>query len=151
MTDLIKLIKKTIHRNYKLAETLSAGVGFHYGNMPLAIRNGIEELFKTGDIKFLVCTSMLIEGVNLPAKTIYMRGPQKGKSIPMNEMDFRNLAGRAGRQGKEFQGNIICVDADDASVWKTPVPQSRKKYPIQSSIERIYKENQDDFLNYIFC
>lgn len=149
VTDLIKLIKKTIHRNYKLAETLSAGVGFHYGNMPLAIRNGIEELFKTGDIKFLVCTSTLIEGVNLPAKTIYMRGPQKGKSIPMNEMDFWNLAGRAGRQGKEFQGNIICVDADDAGVWKTPVPQSRKKYPIQSSIERIYKENQDDFLNYI--
>ena len=48
--ELIKLIRRTIHPNYALIETLKAGVAFHYGNMPLSVRNEIEELFKAGNI-----------------------------------------------------------------------------------------------------
>lgn len=147
--ELIKHIKKTIHPNYTLVEVLKAGVAFHYGNMPLSVRNEIEELFKSGDISFLVCTSTLIEGVNLPAKSIYIRGPQKGKNIPMNEMDFWNLAGRAGRQGKEFQGNIICLDADDDNVWKNGTPLERKKYFIKGTVESIVENKSQELLDYI--
>ena len=147
--ELIKLIKKTIHPNYALAETLKGGVAFHYGNMPLAIRNEIEELFKTGEISFLVCTSTLIEGVNLPAKTIFVRGPQKGHNQPMNEIDFWNLAGRAGRQGKEFQGNIVCLDAGDESVWTNGTPKSRKKYVIKSTIDEIIETRRPELIEHI--
>lgn len=149
ISDLIKLIRKTIHPNYALTETLKAGIAFHYGNMPLAIRNEIETLFKLGDISFLVCTSTLIEGVNLPAKSIFIRGPKKGNNVPMDEMDFWNLAGRAGRQGKEFQGNIYCLDAGNNSVWKNGTPNERKKYRIKSTIDTIIETQQDDLLNYI--
>lgn len=147
--ELIKHIKKTIHPNYSLVESLKAGVAFHYGNMPLSIRNEIEELFKAGEISFLVCTSTLIEGVNLPAKSIYIRGPQKGRNNPMNEMDFWNLAGRAGRQGKEFQGNIICLDATDNDVWKNGVPTERKKYRIKSTVDLIVETKSTALINYI--
>lgn len=147
--DLIKLVKKTIHPNYTLAEVLKAGVAFHYGNMPLGIRNEIEELFKMGDITFLVCTSTLVEGVNLPAKSIYIRGPQKGKNKPMSEMDFWNLAGRAGRQGKEFQGNIICLDATDYSVWKNGIPLERKKYSIKATVDTIVEIKSKELISYI--
>ena len=149
VTDLIKHIKKTVHRNYALAEVLKAGVAFHYGNMPLSIRNEIEELFKIGDISFLVCTSTLVEGVNLPAKSIFIRGPQKGKNTPMNEMDFWNLAGRAGRQGKEFQGNIICLDAMDETVWKNGTPMLRKKYMIKGTVDNLVETKSADLINYI--
>lgn len=147
--DLIKLIIKTIHPNYALIETLKAGVAFHYGNMPLAIRNEIEDLFKIGDISFLVCTSTLIEGVNLPAKSIFVRGPKKGQNTPMNEIDFWNLAGRAGRQGKEFQGNIFCLDAGDDRVWVNGTPQERKKYLIKSTVDIIVENKTDELLRYI--
>ncbi len=147
--ELIKLVKKTIHPNYTLVEVLKAGVAFHYGNMPLGVRNEIEELFKNGDISFLVCTSTLIEGVNLPAKSIYIRGPQKGKNTPMNEMDFWNLAGRAGRQGKEFQGNIICLDATDDAVWKNGTPFERKKYLIKGTVESIIENKSQELISYI--
>ncbi|MBD3844054.1 MAG: DEAD/DEAH box helicase, partial [Campylobacterales bacterium] len=63
--DLINLIKKTIHPDYTLAKVLSKGVAFHYGNMPLLIRQEIENLFKAGELKYLICTSTLLEGVNL--------------------------------------------------------------------------------------
>lgn len=147
--ELIKLVKKVIHPNYALAEVLKSGVAFHYGNMPLGIRNEIEELFKLGDITFLVCTSTLVEGVNLPAKSIFIRGPQKGKNIPMNEMDFWNLAGRAGRQGKEFQGNIICLDATDDSEWKSGVPTERKKYHIKTTIDEVVDSSAEELISYI--
>lgn len=147
--DLIKLIKKTIHPNYVLCDVLKAGIAFHYGNMPLAIRNEIEDLFKSGEVAFLVCTSTLIEGVNLPAKSIFIRGPKKGPRTPMDEMDFWNLAGRAGRQGKEFQGNVFCLDADDPSVWKNGTPTERKKYTIKSTIDKIIETQQEDLCCYI--
>lgn len=147
--NLIALVKKCVHPNYVLAEVLKEGVAFHYGNMPLIIRNEIEDLFKNGDITFLICTSTLIEGVNLPAKSIYIRGPKKGKSNPMSEMDFWNLAGRAGRQGKEFQGNIVCLDTDDPNVWKNGIPSQRKKYLIKSTIDSIIENNFDELLKYI--
>lgn len=147
--ELVKLIRKTIHPDYSLIETLKAGVAFHYGNMPLAVRNEIEDLFKIGDITFLVCTSTLIEGVNLPAKSIFIRGPRKGHDMPMAEMDFWNLAGRAGRQGKEFQGNIFCLDAEDDRVWINGTPAERKKYKIKSTIDTIVTTHRSDLLEHI--
>ena len=147
--ELIKLVKKVVHQNYVLAEVLKSGVAFHYGNMPLGIRNEIEDLFKMGHITFLVCTSTLVEGVNLPAKSIFMRGPQKGKNIPMSEMDFWNLAGRAGRQGKEFQGNIICLDATDDSAWKSGVPTERKKYHIKTTVDEVVEGSAMELISHI--
>lgn len=147
--DLIDLSAKSINKKYSLNVVLSRGVGFHYGNMPLLIKAEIERLFKSGKLKFLVCTSTLIEGVNLPAKSIFMRGPKKGKGRPLSEIDFWNLAGRAGRQGKEFQGNVICVDPNVDRVWSEPPPTSRKKYNISRTVDEIITHDSEQLLKYI--
>lgn len=130
LADLADLARKCVHKSYRLAPLVEAGIAFHYGNMPSLIRLEVERLFKTGKIKFLVCTSTLIEGVNLSCRTIVVRGPRKGKKTPMEPQDFWNLAGRAGRWGDEFQGNIICIDAADKKAWPSGVPQ-RTRYPIR--------------------
>ncbi len=122
---LIDLVRRYVHPRYALVNALARGVAFHYGNMPLLIRTEIERLFKDGSIKFLVCTSTLVEGVNLPCKSIFVRGPHKGRGKPMNDTDFWNLAGRAGRLGKEFQGNVVCIDPHNQSVWKVPCPSGK--------------------------
>lgn len=148
-TALRDLARKTIHEDYALAETVPFGVAFHYGNMPLIIRSEIERLFRAGKLRYLVCTSTLIEGVNLPATSIFVRGPQKGVGKPMNEIDFWNLAGRAGRQGKEFQGNIICVDARVPGVWKSPPPTYRRRYVIERNTRRVLTKRGDALVDYI--
>lgn len=129
LAQLAELARKGVHREFRLAPLVESGVAFHYGNMPSLIRIEIERLFRSGKIKFLVCTSTLIEGVNLSCRTIVVRGPRKGKGHPMEPHDFWNLAGRAGRWGDEFQGNIVCIDAEDCRVWPTGVP-NRSRYPI---------------------
>ena len=149
LDELIKLIKKTIHTRYDLVTTLKRRIAFHYGNMPLIIKNEIERLFKAGCIKFLVCTSTLMEGVNLPAKSIFVRAPQKGRNIPMNAVDFWNLAGRAGRQGKEFQGNIICIDTNNHDLWEGTLYRTKTKYPISSSVENVLKSKGNEIIQYI--
>ena len=149
LEELIKLVKKTIHVRYDLVTALKRRIAFHYGNMPLIIKNEIEKLFKAGCIKYLVCTSTLMEGVNLPAKSIFVRAPQKGRNIPMNAVDFWNLAGRAGRQGKEFQGNIICIDTNNHDLWGDTLYRTKKKYPINSSVENVLVNKPHEIIQYI--
>ncbi|WP_127754305.1 DEAD/DEAH box helicase [Devosia sp. 1566] len=136
LTDLADLARKGIHKSYILAPLVERGVAFHYGNMPSLIRLEIERLFRSGKIRFLVCTSTLIEGVNLSCRTIVVRGPRKGAGHPMEAHDFWNLAGRAGRWGDEFQGNIICVDASNTEAWPTGVPD-RARYPIRRETDSV--------------
>ncbi len=147
LADLADLARKCVHRSYRLAPLVEAGVAFHYGNMPSLIRLEVERLFKTGKLKFLVCTSTLIEGVNLSCRTIVVRGPRKGKKTPMEPQDFWNLAGRAGRWGDEFQGNIICIDAFDEKVWPSGVPQ-RTRYPIRRETDTALSK-LDELIAYI--
>lgn len=146
---LTELAGKVIHQDYALSQTVPAGVAFHYGNMPLIIRSEIERLFRSGELRCLVCTSTLIEGVNLPARSIFVRGPQRGRGKPITPVDFWNLAGRAGRQGKEFQGNVVCIDPGDVSIWKTPPPTERAQYSIVPSTERILRERAQPLVAYI--
>lgn len=145
INDLIKLIKKTIHKDYALAKVLTKRIAFHYGNMPLLIRQEIERLFIIGEIKYLICTSTLLEGLNLPAKSIYIYNPTRGKQNPLNQNDFWNLAGRAGRWGKEFSGNIICINPDSWNIKPNP---HKHKQKIVRALD-IIEKNSIELIDYI--
>ena len=136
LAALAELARKGVHQKYQLAPLVERGVSFHYGNMPSLIRMEVERLFREGKIRFLACTSTLIEGVNLSCRTIVLRGPRKGKGKPMEPHDFWNLAGRAGRWGNEFQGNIICIDPNNKTAWPGGVPQ-RARYPIERETDAV--------------
>lgn len=145
IAELIELVKSTVHKQYVLAKVLSKGIAFHYGNMPLLIRNEIERLFCNGKIEYLVCTSTLLEGVNLPAKSIIIRKPSRGKNNPLNQNDFWNLAGRAGRLGKEYSGNIFCIEP---SKWNVQPQPNKTKQEIKRALN-IIENKGDELLNYI--
>ncbi len=145
--DLRELVQRTIHAQYALATVLQRGVAFHYGNMPLLVRSEIERLFRNGTLQYLVCTSTLLEGVNLPCRNLFARNPKKGNGNPMSAADFWNLAGRAGRWGKEFQGNIVCVDASRPERWPE-LPTTRERQPIVRAT-RAALDHVDSVISYI--
>ncbi|MCD2499076.1 DEAD/DEAH box helicase [Microbacterium nymphoidis] len=107
---VIKFAKEHIHKDYFLADTLAHGVAFHHGKMPQEVRERVEECFSDPDspLRFVVCTSTLLEGVNLPAKNIFVLNDTHGPA-GFGKIDFENLAGRAGRLTYDFSGNVICV------------------------------------------
>lgn len=131
--DLARLVKESVHPVYPLGETLLKGVGIHYGDMPEISRREQERLFDEGKLSFLVCTSTLLEGVNLPCRNLYIWGPRQGHGKTMTEHTFWNLAGRAGRWGREFAGNIFCVDVFDEKQWPTGPPARRYAQQIDHS------------------
>ncbi|SEJ79061.1 Helicase conserved C-terminal domain-containing protein [Pseudomonas linyingensis] len=131
--DFIQFIKAEIHPDYPLVETLERGIAFHYGDMPSIVRAGVEDLFKSGEVRFLCCTSTLLQGVNLPAKHIVIENPHSGNS-PMSRSDFLNLSGRAGRLLHEFHGNIWCVRPSD---WKEESYVGDNLQEIKASMERL--------------
>lgn len=147
LSALAELSRKGVHPSFRLASLVERGVAFHFGNMPSLLRLEIERLFRSGKIRFLVCTSTLVEGVNLSCRTIVVRGPRKGQGNPMEPHDFWNLAGRAGRWGDEFQGNIVCLDPKDETAWPHGVPL-RARYPIKRESDAVLGAG-DGLLDYL--
>ncbi|WP_082033730.1 DEAD/DEAH box helicase [Pseudomonas sp. PI1] len=131
--DFINFIRSEIHEEYPLARTLEQGIAVHYGDMPSIVRTGIEELFKSTEIRFLCCTSTLLQGVNLPAKHIVIENPHSGDK-PMTRSDFLNLSGRAGRLLQEFHGNIWCIRPSD---WSEASYTGEKLQEIKSSMSKL--------------
>lgn len=116
--EVIKLIDERIHHQYYLKKCLNKGIAYHFGGIPEEIKLRIENLYKQGLIKFLFCTSTLLEGVNLPAKNIFILSEKIGDG-KMSDIDFWNLAGRAGRLRKDISGNIFCVNLyNQSGYWK---------------------------------
>ena len=114
---VVRQIRTYIHKEYYLGEFLNRGIGYHYGTLPQIIRNKVELLFKQREINFMFCTSTLLEGVNLPAKNVFILNNRVHGNSFFKPIDFWNLAGRAGRLKLELSGNIICLRETEKE-WK---------------------------------
>ncbi len=144
--ELSSFAKETVHSTYRLADTVLSGVGFHYGRIPTLLRQAIEDAFTQGHLDYIVCTSTLLQGVNLPARNIFMNNPHKGDDRPIESVDFWNLAGRAGRLGREFQGNVFLIDYDQ---WDAKPLSGPKDQPVTPSLEQSIVEQSDALIRYI--
>ncbi len=137
--EVISVIKEHLHEKYYLIDCLRKGVAFHFGNLPQRIREKVEVLFVDKVIDYVFCTSTLLEGVNLPAKNIFILSNAIGLK-KFTDVDFWNLAGRAGRLTKELSGNIICTRVENKrNRWENPekdlaVVKNKQISPISSSI-----------------
>lgn len=91
--------------------TLCAKIGVfaHSGNTPYGLRVAIEYAMQKNLIKFVICTSTLAQGVNLPIRYLIVTSIyQAGQKIKIR--DFHNLIGRAGRSGMHTEGSILFAD-----------------------------------------
>ena len=69
---------------------------------------------RQGDIRLVICTTTLAEGVNLPIRTLVLYSVQRrqktGQPEKLLARDIKNLVGRAGRAGSTTKGLVICVN-----------------------------------------
>lgn len=131
LEKLSSFVAEHIHPEFKLAQVLRKGVGVHYGRLPTTISKAVEEYFDDGHIKYLVCTSTLLQGVNLPARNIFLKNPKKGKKGPLEANEFWNLAGRAGRLKRDTHGNVFLVDYED---WDSQPVSDQQTTDVEPSI-----------------
>lgn len=114
LQDLVDFVSEFVHDDYYLIDCLKKGVAFHHGRMPQQVRDRVEQMFSSPEsrLRYVFCTSTLLEGVNLPAKNIFVLTELHGRSS-FDLLDFENLIGRAGRLTREFSGNVICIRSDE--------------------------------------
>lgn len=149
LKELAKYIKDHLHPKFSLALFLEKGIAFHYGNLPSNVRIGLEDEFKNGKIKYIICTSTLLEGVNMPAKNIFIENPHKGKEhtdMPLSKHEFWNLAGRAGRLTKDFYGNVFLVNYRS---WGDDLIKGEKERVVESALSSTIHDRYDEIKNYL--
>lgn len=131
--DLVAFIKEHIHPEYHLIHMVEKGVAFHYGQMPSLLREAIENAFRNGSIKFLVCTTTLFQGINLPARNVFIDTPARGRGDKqlLDPALLWNFAGRAGRMTKDIVGNVFLVDYDS---WSQQPMDKFTKFTIKSAL-----------------
>ncbi|MAF68668.1 MAG: RNA helicase [Micavibrio sp.] len=117
LEEAASYIEEFIHKDFSLAKNLRKEVAFHYGPLPSSVRVMIENLVKDNRIKFIACTSTLAEGVNLPAKNLFLSNPiqpvQYASPERLEDVKINNITGRAGRMLSHFSGNIFLIDPDN--------------------------------------
>ncbi|RAK70775.1 hypothetical protein DLM85_06940 [Hymenobacter edaphi] len=103
--EIIEWIEENLNNEWLLIEALQKGIGFHHGAIPRHLGSALVDAFNQGNIKWLFCTSTLIEGVNTSAKNVVLFDKEKGRK-PIDFFDYKNIAGRSGRMNNYFIGNV---------------------------------------------
>lgn len=111
ITKLSFLLGKNLGDNSVEALCALHGVFFHHASIPNGLKMCIEHAMREDLIRFVLCTSTLAQGVNLPIRyLIFTSIYQAGEKIKVR--DFHNLIGRAGRSGMQTEGSILFADYD---------------------------------------
>ena len=79
--------------------------------MPRHLASSIVDAFNAGTIKYLFCTSTLIEGVNTAAKNVILFDKKKGPKT-IDYFDFKNIVGRSGRMKRHYIGRVFRFHPD---------------------------------------
>ena len=95
--------------NHIFTKASKLGVFPHYSRLPNGLRIAIETAFKKRFICFVVCTSTLAQGVNIPIKYLFMTS-NKFDFDNMKVRNFQNLIGRTARSGMYTSGDVIITD-----------------------------------------
>ncbi|MGL6372473.1 DEAD/DEAH box helicase [Aeromonas hydrophila] len=95
-------LEEAFDKRYRLISCLRKGVMYHHGSIPDTIRLYLENLFSTSrKMKYLVCNSTLLEGVNLPIERLFIFDYKKG-ARNLTPSQFKNLIGRVNRFSEVF-------------------------------------------------
>lgn len=96
----------------RLSKIIRRGCAFHHSGLVPKQRNIIEDAYKDEKIKVICATPTLAQGVNLPAFRVIIRDIKRYSGDGMKFLpvfEYHQMAGRAGRGGKEKIGEAIIV------------------------------------------
>lgn len=131
-----------------LCSLLDRGVGFHHAGMVPLLKEMVEILFTDGLLKVVFATSTFAIGLNMPAKAVVFTQAVKfngEKMVTIPSSEYLQMAGRAGRRGKDERGaSIICIDEELGRVPHSDEFEEMfdsKGQALESKLKMSYKTN----------
>lgn len=127
---LAAFIEDELGGGHDLVEACRSGVAFHHAQLPASVQRAIELGLDEGWLQVVFSTPTLREGVNTAATNVIVAGDTyfdsvTNKSRAINEANFENLAGRAGRPFRDSEGRVILIPNSMATAR---VVESGRKY-----------------------
>jgi superfamily II RNA helicase len=95
---------------HTLLELVQRGIAFHHSGLQPFLKEILEILFNKGLIKVLFATETFAVGINMPTKTVIFTALEKytdGAMRVLKTAEYIQMAGRAGRRGKDEKGIVI--------------------------------------------
>lgn len=121
-------------------QSVRHGAVLHHGDIPQETREVLEALIRYGDVRLVICTSTLAEGVNLPIRSLVLYSVQRrgmsGRPENMLARDIKNLVGRAGRAGANTKGLVICANPEQWHLVQ-PVATQGAGEPVTGSLRTL--------------
>lgn len=126
---LVTWIKENISERWGLIKELNNGIAIHDGSLQKHIGAAIIDYFNHGKIKYIFCTSTIIEGVNTSAKNVIIFDEKKGPN-ELDFFDYCNIKGRSGRMMEHYVGrvyNFISVPQEEKIIVDIPFFEQKKE------------------------
>ena len=108
-------IAENYHKDWNVSKGTERGIAIHHGRLPRSLGQLFIRLFDRKEIRVLICTSTLIEGVNTSAANVFIYD----KKINRDDFDFfsfANIRGRVGRMMRHFVGNAYLYHQPPAEI-----------------------------------
>lgn len=119
---LSDLHEKNLGRDADITASARMGIFAHHANVPHGLRRAIEHAMQRDKARFVICTSTLAQGVNLPLRYLIVTTTRQGGGA-LKVRDFHNLIGRAGRSGMHTEGSILFADPE---IFDTKTDEDQK-------------------------
>jgi helicase len=124
----------------RLAEAVQNGAAFHHAGLDSKHRKIIEDAYRSREIKILTSTPTLAAGVNLPARRVVLSSlmrynADEGGQTPITVLEFKQMAGRAGRPRYDDYGEIVLLAGNQmtaAEIYENYI--QGKAEPIKSQL-----------------
>lgn len=126
---------------HQLLELCKRGIAFHHSGLLPILREIVELLFGKGLIKCLFATETFAVGINMPTKTVVFLDLEKYSDEcqglrPLRTDEYIQMAGRAGRRGKDTQGYVFYLpQRDPLSMSEMKQMFTGKKSAISSQMD----------------
>lgn len=85
------------------------GILPHHSRLPNGVKLAVEHALRGNMARFVVCTSTLAQGVNIPIKYLLMTSVNK-RNAHAKVRSFQNLIGRTARAGMYTEGSILITN-----------------------------------------
>jgi len=112
LTHIKQFLDAEMGPDFPLASLLGYGVGIHHAGMSEDARTLVEWLAERGELKAMVATTTIAQGVNFPVSGVVFASHQYPYGVDMPPEDFWNIAGRAGRVDQGDLG-IVALAANN--------------------------------------
>jgi helicase len=114
---VLKVLSRPTKQCRRLAKCVKFGTAFHHAGLATKQRELIEDNFRKGVIKIISSTPTLAMGLDLPAYRTIIRDLKRFTKRGMQYipvLEYKQMAGRAGRPSYDNEGQSIMVSSSQA-------------------------------------